>query len=86
MRTTIDVEFTEHYSALGAFESPAARPWSLRRFTPYAERLAYAGSGRHHVRPTRVRTFDDAKRAAVSLARDLGDFLWGPFVRRVVGA
>ncbi len=54
-----------------------------RKFVPYAERVAYAGSGRHHVSARRVRSIEGAIRWASSRLRDLGDALvgaWAPVV------
>lgn len=67
---TITAEFVLHYSILGAYAAPRARKW-----VPYAERVAYAGNGRHHAtRETRTLAW------AVSRLRDLGDSLFGAFV------
>ena len=58
-------------TSLGAFRPKR----SAKLPVPYAHRLAYAGSGRHHAKPTKspVSWF-------ASKLRDLGDALFGSFV------
>jgi hypothetical protein len=43
-----------------------------RRFVPYAERLAYAGNGRHHASARRA-----PGKWALSMLREIGDRLFG---------
>lgn len=62
-------EVEELFTELGAFVARRAE-----RFVPYARRVSYAGSGRHHVSRSR--------RPGAWLAsklRDAGDFLLGSF-------
>lgn len=69
------MEIIDIYSSLGMFV-----PQRARKFTPYAERAAYAGSGRHHAKISRSRSWGDFRKAAVSLLRDAGDTLFGAFL------
>lgn len=65
----ITVEVIEHYTSLGTF-----KPNRLPLVVPYAERVRYAGNGRHHASRTR--------RPGAwlrSRLRDLGDALFGAF-------
>lgn len=48
-----------------------------KRFVPYAYRVAYAGTGLHHVKPSRSPRA--LLRWAQSAFRDAGDALFGSF-------
>lgn len=57
------------------------KPARRRAFTPYAERVAYAGKGRHYVKPTR-----SPLRWVRSALREAGDFIavaWRPIAQAV---
>lgn len=73
--SSIAGEAIDHYTSLGVFT-----PKRARTFVPYAERVAYAGSGRHHASRTR-RPFAWLR----SLLRDLGDVVLGSFTTPDVG-
>lgn len=58
-----------HYTELGEYTPKRAEP-----FVPYARRVAYAGSGRHHASRSRR-----PAAWALSVLRDAGDVLFGSF-------
>lgn len=63
------LKVVDHYTELGAFE-----PKRAQTLVPYAERVRYAGSGRHHASRSRRPLAWVSSRL-----RDAGDWAFGSF-------